>query len=210
MNKEISNAMFGYLETLYNINKNLIELCGIDAVDDFESGEKKILDIIQDIPRIVPYSYNKYKQKLEYKRKDGLLEYQDNILYLKNDYDKILLENYEFLDKIRKIRNKYEHKMHGAKYRSSGNGTLCLFIYVFKIENELIEIKAKSLIKLIKSINKLFSNIVHDIKIYAYENGKDNYLYYIRITRFNFIDFNKIYDDELLKIIGKIMSIKNF
>lgn len=38
MNKEIANSMFGYLETLYNINKNLIELCGIDAVDDFESG----------------------------------------------------------------------------------------------------------------------------------------------------------------------------
>lgn len=147
---------------------------------------------------------------MNFKRKDGLLEYQDNILYLKNDYDKILLENYDFLDKIRKIRNKYEHKMHGAKYKSSGNGSLCLFNYVFKIENELIEIRAELLIKLIKSINILFSNIVNDIKTYAYENGKDNYLYYRRITRFDFIDFNKIYDDKLLKIIGKIMSIKNF
>ena len=54
MTVEIANALFGYLETLYNLNQKLVKLCGIDVIDDFESGEKEILDIIQDVPRIIP------------------------------------------------------------------------------------------------------------------------------------------------------------
>lgn len=41
MTKEIANALFGYLETLYNLNQKLVKLCEIDVIDDFESGEKK-------------------------------------------------------------------------------------------------------------------------------------------------------------------------
>lgn len=41
MTKEIANALFGYLETLYNLNQKLVKLCGIDVIDDFECGEKK-------------------------------------------------------------------------------------------------------------------------------------------------------------------------
>ena len=49
MTIEIANALFGYLETLYNLNQKLVKLCGIDVIDDFESGEKDILDMIQDV-----------------------------------------------------------------------------------------------------------------------------------------------------------------
>ena len=45
MTIEIANALFGYLETLYNLNQKLVKLCGIDVIDDFEGGEKDILDI---------------------------------------------------------------------------------------------------------------------------------------------------------------------
>lgn len=79
--------------------------------------KKNILDMIQDVPRIIPYSLNKKTKKLEFKELDGLLEYQDSILYLKEDY-----------------------------------------------------------------------------------------AYYKRITRFDFTDFNKIYDNEALRIVGKIME----
>ena len=44
MTTEIANALFGYLETLYNLNQKLVKLCGIDVIDDFEGGEKDILD----------------------------------------------------------------------------------------------------------------------------------------------------------------------
>lgn len=203
---EIANALFGYLETLYNLNQKLVKLCGIDVIDDFESGEKEILDIIQDVPRIIPYSFNKKTQTLILKERDGLLEYKDNISYLKEDYEKILSDNYEFLDKIRKIRNKYEHKMHGVKHKSSGSGSFSLFDYTFMVGDESMEITAGSFIKLIKSVNNLFSKIVLDISKYAYENKKEDYLYYRRITRFDFKDFNKIYDNDILRIVGKIMK----
>lgn len=206
MTIEIANALFGYLETLYNLNQKLVKLCGIDVIDDFESGEKDILDMIQDIPRIIPYSFNADTLKLEFKQRDGLLEYQDSILYLKDNYEQILLENYDFLDKIRKIRNKYEHKMHGVKYKSSGSGSLSLFDYIFMVENKSIEITAGSFIKLLKSVNCLFSKIVDDISKFAYQNQKEYYVYYRRITRFDFTDFNKIYDNEILRIVGKIMK----
>lgn len=203
---EIANALFGYLETLYNLNQKLVKLCGIDVIDDFESGEKEILDIIQDVPRIIPYSFNKKTQTLILKDRDGLLEYKDNISYLKEDYEKILSDNYEFLDKIRKIRNKYEHKMHGVKHKSSGSGSFSLFDYTFMVGDESMEITAGSFIKLIKSVNNLFSKIVLDISKYAYENKKEDYLYYRRITRFDFKYFNKIYDNDILRIVGKIMK----
>ena len=203
---EIANALFGYLETLYNLNQKLVKLCGIDVIDDFESGEKEILDIIQDVPRIIPYSFNKKTQTLILKDRDGILEYKDNISYLKEDYEKILSDNYEFLDKIRKIRNKYEHKMHGVKHKSSGSGSFSLFDYTFMVGDESMEITAGSFIKLIKSVNNLFSKIVLDISKYAYENKKEDYLYYRRITRFDFKDFNKIYDNDILRIVGKIMK----
>ena len=203
---EIANALFGYLETLYNLNQKLVKLCGIDVIDDFESGEKEILDIIQDVPRIIPYSFNKKTQTLILKDRDGVLEYKDNISYLKEDYEKILSDNYEFLDKIRKIRNKYEHKMHGLKHKSFGSGSFSLFDYTFMVGDESMEITAGSFIKLIKSVNNLFSKIVLDISKYAYENKKEDYLYYRRITRFDFKDFNKIYDNDILRIVGKIMK----
>lgn len=206
MNIEIANALFGYFETLYNVNQKLVKLCGIDVIDDFECGEKEILDIIQDVPRIIPYSFNKKTQKLEFKDFYGLLEYQDSILYLKDNYKQILSENYDFLDKIRKIRNKYKHKMHGVKHKSSGCGSLSLFDYTFIVDDKSIEITAGDFIKLIKSVNKLFSKIVCDIRKYAYENKKEDYLYYKRITRFDFTDFNKIYDNDILRIVGKIMK----
>lgn len=59
MNVKIVNVLFGYFETLYHLNQRLIKLCGIDAIDNFENGKEYILEIIPNIPRLIPYSYNK-------------------------------------------------------------------------------------------------------------------------------------------------------
>lgn len=61
---------------------------------------------------------------------------------------------------------------------------------------------AGSFIKLIKMVNELFTKLVFDARKYAYENSKDDYIYYRRITRFEFTDFNKIYDSDLLRTVG--------
>ena len=71
--KEIANVLFGYLETLYNLNQKLVKLCGIDVIDDFESGEKDILDMIQDVPRIIPYSLNKKRRNQNLKNRMDFL-----------------------------------------------------------------------------------------------------------------------------------------
>ncbi len=37
MNDKITNAMYGYLETLYTMNQKLLKLCGTSTIDDFEN-----------------------------------------------------------------------------------------------------------------------------------------------------------------------------
>lgn len=85
--------------------------------------------IIQDIPRVIPYSVNRKTNKLEFKGKDGLLEYSNELTYIEPEYDKILQNNYDFLLNIKQIRNKYEHKMDVVKYLSSVNGSDVLYFY---------------------------------------------------------------------------------
>lgn len=204
MNAEIANSLFGYFEMLYRLNQKLIILCGTDVIDDFENDESHILDIIQNIPKLIPYSYNNKTEKLEFKNNDGLLEYNKQINYLSDNYNKILKDNYDFLESIRKVRNKYQHKMHGVKLKSSGSGSLSLFNYTFKVGEEEISLYAGAFIKLIKMVNELFTKLVFDVRKYAYENSKDDYIYYRRITRFEFTDFNIIYDSDLLRTVGKL------
>lgn len=207
MNREIANAMSGYFETLYIMNQNLIRLCGAEIFYyRFSEFEKLTLDIIQDIPRLIPYSYDNKKQDLMIDDNNGLLEYQAEISYIKNDYQAILNIHKETLNKIRKIRNKYEHKMHDVKYQSSGTGTMSLFDIEFKVNDELIRIYAGELIKVIKEINILFSKIAQEISNYAFNSGKTGYAYYERISRFDFKDFNEIYESDILRKIGKIMN----
>lgn len=206
MNREIANAVSGYLETLYSMNQKLLQLCGIDASEDFEDNSKKLLDIIQDIPRVVPYSFNNNKKILEYVDRNGLLEYKWEIIYLAEEYDKILDENYIFLDNVRDIRNKYEHKMHGIQHTASLSDSSLLFEFLFDVGNKEIIVTSDDLIKLIKSINTLFSRIVSDIKKYAIENKLTDYSYYKKINRFDFKDFNELYDSNLINKIGKVMN----
>lgn len=69
MNVTVANALSGYFETLYKMNQRLVKLCGIDIMNDNNTGEDIILDLIQDIPRVIPYSVKKGSGKLEYKKK---------------------------------------------------------------------------------------------------------------------------------------------
>ena len=204
MNITIANAMYGYLETLYGLNQKLVKLCGSE-IDAF-GNNKEILDIIQDFPRIIPYGFNDKEGKYELRKKDGLLEFENEISYLLSDYEEILNDNYDILEKMKKIRNKCEHKMHAIKERSASTGTMCLFEYDFQIGDEIITVSAEEFIKLIKKLNELFSNIVGEISEYAEKNDKTEYVYYIRINRFDFKEFNSIYDNSLLRTIGKLMQ----
>ena len=114
---------------------------------------------------------------MQFKNSDGLLEYNEQINYLNNDYNGILKDNYDFLEKIKRVRNKYRHKMHEVRIKSSGSGSLSLFDYTFKVDEEEITLLG-SFNKLVKMINVLFTKIVFDVRKYAYKNSKEDYPYY--------------------------------
>lgn len=61
-----------------------------DVINPSESNLQIVLDIIQDIPRLVPYSYNNKKRVLKYDEKNGLLEFKNDIKYLLEEYNEIL------------------------------------------------------------------------------------------------------------------------
>lgn len=208
LNKEICNSLSGYIETLYYLNQKLIMLCGINISNEYDCAQKQVIEIIQDIPRLIPYIFNRKSKKLELTGENGLLEYKNEIIYLEKIYVDILSDNYTFLNDVRKIRNKYEHKMHDIRRKFSGSGTTTYFEFGFLVSGKYITITAIDLIKLIKELNKLFSLLVDDIKKSASEIYKENvydFPYYRRLLSFNFLDFNKIYDDELLRVVARIM-----
>lgn len=131
---------------------------------------------------------------------------------MNSEYDDILEKNYKFLDNVRKIRNQYEHRMHGVEYRSSSCGTIEMFEYTFEVKKpwskntENLTVSAGEFIITMKMINILFDRIRIDIKKYAEDNGKKDYPYYRKLCRHNFKDFNDIYESDLISTVGRILK----
>lgn len=205
MNVEIVNAVFGYFETLYEINFKLIKLCGTDSFTNYDNDERLILNIIQDIFRIFPYKYDNETNNLILDNRSGLLEFKNDLTYLQKDFSEILERHSDFLDSIRQIRNKYEHKMHDVKIVGAGDGSFTLFDFVIGKSN--ITLYSKDFINILIELNAVYSKIQHEIDSYAKENNKTNYPYYRKLTRLDFNDFSKIYQDDNLRLIGKLMHV---
>ncbi len=204
MNKEIANALGGYFETLYDLNRDLITLCGLDIIDNAGQYEVFVKNVIQAVPRLVPYAYKKSDQKYIIVPHDGLLEFSEHISFLKDDYESILRHHYAFLENVKTIRNKFEHKMHGVQLVASGSveGSVS-FDMTYLTGDQKITLTAAEFIRFTKDINCLFSKIQKLIGAFAYENGKSDHRYYRRLIRYDFCDFNRIYESDILEIIGK-------
>lgn len=205
MDVNIANSVGGYLETLYDVNVKLIKLCGMDIMSSYEKDERLVLDIIQDIFRLFPYRFDKRNKILKLDNNGGLLEFSDTFNFLENDFSDILKNNYEFLDSIRQIRNKYEHKMHEVKIVGEGDGTFSLFDFDFVVGEIHITLYARNFIAILTQLNAVYSKIQRDVSFFAQENDKTEYVYYRRLTRLDFNDFSKIYNDNNLRLIGKLM-----
>ena len=207
MNIKIANALSGYIEILYEMNKSIIKLCGVDCMYEFDNPSNIMFNVIGTMPRLIPIKY--CKDTLQLQNDDGLLEFSDELPYLKEYYQKILNENYKVLDSIRKVRNKYEHKIHGAKAIMTGSDSRTYYSVVFELDlrgkKEEVIITVNQLISIVRILNNMFDEIIKEIKNYAEENDKINYRYYERLLRFSFVDFNDIYDSKILKKVGKIM-----
>lgn len=204
MTVETANALSGYFQTLYDLNHDLITLCGLDVIDNSGQYEKYIKNVIQAVPRLVPYDYDKKNQIYKINQRDGLLEFLDQIPFLLDDYESILQRHGEFLSKVKNIRNKFEHKMHGARLVAGGSvGGSVAFDMTYEVGDQKIELNAGEIIRFTKGINCTFSKIQKLIDAFAYENKKSDHPYYRRLIRYDFCDFNKIYDSEILGIVGK-------
>ena len=205
MTAKIVNALLSYFETLYDLNRNLIMCCGLDVIDNSGKYEKPLQQIIQDVPRLIPYKYNKKDEQYCIEEKDGLLEFSDELPFLKDCYNEILKSNYLFLEDVKNIRNKLEHKMHGVRLFSGISGGMDMFSVTYTIGQNEITLTADQFIELVKQINELFSRIQKCVDIFAYENEKDDHPFYCRLLRYDFCDFNKIYDSDLLTIFGQAL-----
>ena len=201
------NALFRYFEELYGLNQNVIALCGTNAFDLLEQqGQAQRIDgVMITIPRLIPYGFNKSSNLYEIKSSDGLMNFSEDITFLKESYENIFQSHKDFLIKAIKIRNKLEHEIHNAKIMGTGSSPSSLFYVTYKVDKIEVDVDANEIILFVKDLNILFSKIQAEVIKYAQEHQKTEYRYYTRITRFDFGDFNKIYESDMLSIIGKTM-----
>lgn len=207
MNSVVANSLYGYFEVLYRLNKRIIKLCGV-VEPELGGIEKDVLDVIHDLGRVFPYSYNKKTNKLGLSMRDGLLEFSNIIPYLMNEYEALLNLHYEKINTIRKIRNKYEHKMHGVKINSVvvGAGYADIsFDMLQECNDEECRINTTDFIEIIIGLNELFSKLSKEVVEWAEDTNKTEYMYYRKITRFDFMEFNDLYKSPVIKKIGKIL-----
>lgn len=206
MTVEISNALFGYFEALYDLNRNLIMLCGVDVIDNEGQYEKRVREIVQNIPRLVPYAFSHQEQKYVLDDHAGLLEFCDELRFLKSGYMQIFTQNYSFLEDIKTVRNQFEHKMHGVRLVGSDSGSGLLFSVTYELKRKSeITLTANAFMQLAKSLNELFSEIQDVVSAFAHKQEKADYTYYRRLLRYRFSDFNKIYENDQLRNFGKAL-----
>lgn len=208
MNSTIANNLFEYFQTLYEVNKKFIMLCGYNCHSMRQGSTKMLLDLIQDLFKLLPFQVDKTNGLLQIRKDDGLLEYTNEFDFIYDDYNNILIKYREPLKRLKIIRNKYEHKMHALKAIGSGDGTSTMFEFDFKTryEGELINITIcyKNLVGILMSLNVLFSKIQTVVSNYAHAENLDCPMYE-RFERVSFFEFNQIIESPILRTVGKIM-----
>lgn len=204
IDSQIATSIIPYIENLYDTNRLFIKISGINYYN-CDMGNGIFLKLIHNIAQLIPYKYKNENESITLENGNGLLDFKNDISYIFDDYKDIIKVHCDLLNNIRIVRNKYEHRMHDISFEYNvGGGWNASFVYAYKIKNQDINIKSNQLIHLLKDLNELFSKLVLDIKKYSEENGKKDYKIYSRISRFNFLDFNTIYDSDLLHKIGII------
>ena len=205
MNRKIANALYGYFESLYNLNRNIITLCGASFAENYGRFESVVNDSVFAIPRLVPYAFDKSSMQYYIDKNDGLMEYAGEIDFLESDYNDILENHLDFLRKIKQIRNKLEHRMHAAELTSTGSGSILLFEFVYRVKDEEFYIRAGEMIRFTMQMNEMFSRIQELLQQYMYEEGKQYYVYYNRLVRYDFAYFNLVYKSDLIRKVGGML-----
>ena len=138
MTDRLLGVLYDYFETLRKLNENLIQCCQTDisSIAGMSKFEDLLRKIIEVIPRMVPYGKPKGKEEYCMCDRDGLLEFSEELPFLREDYEEILEKHKDFLINIKRIRNKLEHRMQAVMLpfsMSNGNGH---FEITYKIDEE--------------------------------------------------------------------------
>ena len=205
MTVETAGALGRYYETLYGLNQNLMALCGSDVYDRASECERRVDEVVMAVPKVVPYSFSKKTSTYEIIPSDGLMKFSKDLPFLGGEYERILQEHMDCLEKMKKIRNKLEHEMHGAEIQGSMSGTDCFFEVVYRVGEYRIELDAREIIAFVKDMNILFSQLQGLVKQFAYDNNIDH-PYFRRLYRFDFADFNRIFESDLVYVVGKALQ----
>lgn len=128
--------------------------------------QKKIFSLSIDLLRLLPYKVDKNNEEIYLDINSGiLLIKEEDISFLKDEYQDIINKNGNLLIQIIKIRNKYMHEPHNIKWSMTiGNDKDYNIWFKYKRFNQfdkkcICTINICELKKIVISLNDIFNNV---------------------------------------------------
>ena len=208
--KNFAGNLYIYCEELYNTNKNLIELIGLDCIDHILQMESIFLRISCSLMKLIPCNRRNKEKELALVPKDGVLLFQTELSFLRGDYDQLLTSHCALLGTLKDVRDKTEHCPHKLEFMRAGSGTTILprICFGFQGEETECQLYSEDIVKLIIDLNKIFDKIVGELRTYisTYHSEEQSHPYYRKLSRLDYGRFTRLLESSLLLDISKSMQ----
>lgn len=197
-----------YINILIDINEEILILIGKSVITDLSDFKSLYLNLAQQLLRLIPYKIDKPTNKPKLCKTDGILNFKKDLKFIVNDYNKILNNNPEIFINLKIIRNKVEHLPHIVKFKQGSSGNLDLPEATFMIDEEEYKFYLKEIILSIKELNITFDKIIMELNLFIKNNNIEVFdsPYYKHYSRIKFLNYNKIFESELLFFYSSILK----
>lgn len=191
--KEYLSNLFTYMSIMDSINKKLNRLIKNNIKNSPEKNMSLFYDLVSEIIRIIPYSYNAKKGVL-YLKNDGILLLKNKLSYIEHDYKKIL--NKQSLKKslinIYNVRNKFTHEPHNLSFGFFVGGQTSYSIGI-NHKDELQELSTIDLQVIVKELNLIYEKIKKEFicNVKNYDKKYRKYPIYKKTQLYKFSNYNK-------------------
>lgn len=191
--KEYLSNLFTYMGIMDSINKKLNKLIKNNIKNSPEKNMSLFYDLVSEIMRIMPYSYNEKKDIL-YLKDDGILLLKNKLSYIEQDYKTILEKKSlkKSLINIYNVRNKFTHEPHNLSFGFSVGGQISYSIGI-NYKDELQKLSTIDLQVIVKELNLIYEKIKQEficiVKNYDKEYRK--YPIYKKTLLYKFNNYNK-------------------
>lgn len=190
--KEYLENLFTYMNIMNNINKILIRLIKSNTKNSPEKNMNLFYCLVTEILRVMPYSYNQWKDIL-YLKKDGIILLSDKLTYIEIDYNNLLNKQSikQSLINIYNVRNKFTHEPHNLSFGFSVGGTSSYSIGIY-YKDKLQELSTIDLQVIIKELNLIYEKIKQDFvnTVKKYNNDYRKYPIYKKVQTYKFCRYN--------------------